>query len=164
MSWCPNCMTEHHTENTACSACDNELVDNMDPEYVKHHYSDMVYLTSVEDKIEAGIIESILQTERIPAMKKYKAGKNALRHYIGRSGQEIEIFVPQKELERARSYLPQDAETLSGVGISEAAGVVASDESTAFRRNRIFLLVALFLLPGAIGLLSWIFHVLLIRL
>jgi len=65
-----------------------------------------VYLTTVNNSLEADILESKLRAEDIPCLKKYKGASNFMEIVLGsNTTQAIEIYVPESTLEKAKEVI-----------------------------------------------------------
>ena len=65
-----------------------------------------VYLLSAQNSLEADIIESKLRAEGIPCVKNYRGASNFMEIALGSNTiQDIEIYVPEEMLERAKDAL-----------------------------------------------------------
>lgn len=79
-----------------------------------------VYLTTVKDSMEAGILESMLDSEGIPCLKKYRGASNAMEIIMGsNSAYPIDLYVPEKALEDAKNIIT--AVPISDEELAEAA-------------------------------------------
>ncbi|MDO4552936.1 MAG: DUF2007 domain-containing protein [Bacillota bacterium] len=65
-----------------------------------------VYLTTVENSLEADILESKLRSENIPCVKKYRGASNAMEILMGSNmGFAIDLYVPKDTLEDAKNII-----------------------------------------------------------
>jgi len=107
--FCPTCKTEYRPNFTTCADCGVELVTELpqtplEPELIP---ADWQYLLTASNDMEAAMIESFLDGERIPVFK-----KNANLRGIGIGIDfNIEIFVPASCLERSHEILQAFKET-----------------------------------------------------
>lgn len=63
------------------------------------------FLTQASNEIEATIIESILDSEGIPVIKKYQEAGEYLKIYMGMTNYGVDIYVPSRLKEEARQAL-----------------------------------------------------------
>ncbi len=69
-------------------------------------YDQEVFLMSVLGNVEAGMIQSLLESYGIPVLKKYKsAGGAYMEFYMGMSAAGIDLYVPSKLLKQARNIV-----------------------------------------------------------
>ncbi len=69
-------------------------------------WRDGSYLTTAESSIEADILESKLNSEGIPVLRKYSGAGNAMEIIMGTNNTNpIDIYVPEKTLEDARNII-----------------------------------------------------------
>lgn len=79
-----------------------------------------VYLTTAKDSIEADILESKLDSEGIPCLKKYRGASNAMEIIMGsNNAYPIDIYVPENTLEDAKNIIT--AVPISDEELEEAA-------------------------------------------
>jgi len=79
----------------------------------KDTWRDGVYLTTAENSIEADILESKLNSEGIPTIRRYGGAGNAMEIIMGmNSNFPIDLYVPETALEDARNIIvPEPLET-----------------------------------------------------
>lgn len=69
-------------------------------------WRDGVYLTTVEDSLQADILESKLKSEGIPAERRYEGASNYMEIFMGRNfAFPIELYVPKECLEDAKNII-----------------------------------------------------------
>ena len=69
-------------------------------------WRDGVFLCSVQNSLEADIIESKLRAEGIPCVKNYRGASNFMEIALGsNTTQDIQIYVPEETLEAAREAI-----------------------------------------------------------
>lgn len=72
----------------------------------QQHWRDGEYLTTVKNSMEADIIESKLNSEGIPCIRRYKGAGNAVEIIMGsNTAFPIDIYVPATALEDARNVI-----------------------------------------------------------
>lgn len=111
MPWCPNCRVEYIERFNTCSDCNCELVDILEP--IKKEeilYDKEAFLITVNDRIKADLVESILNANNIPVLKKHRESGAYLDLYIGMTSYGIDIYVPSKILDEAKELLKSRSE------------------------------------------------------
>lgn len=79
-----------------------KLFNNKD----KEHWRDGVFLTTVNNSIEADILESKLVSEGIPVMKRYSGAGNAMEIIMGTNNTTpVDLYVPFASIEDARNII-----------------------------------------------------------
>lgn len=69
-------------------------------------WRDGVYLTTVNNSLEADILESKLRGEGIPAIRKYRGASNAIEIIMGsNTSYPIDLYVPEEALEDAKNII-----------------------------------------------------------
>ncbi len=115
MPWCPQCRAEYREGFKTCSDCDTDLVDKLE-EIEKNDDTDAEYdqethLTSVSNRIEAEIIETLLNSNGVPVRKKSRGAGGFLDIYMGAiSNFGIDLYVPSKLLEEAKEIIASNPE------------------------------------------------------
>ena len=72
----------------------------------KETWRDGAYLTTAENSIEADILESKLNAEGIPVIRRYGGAGNAMEIIMGTSiTSPIDLYVPEEALEDARNII-----------------------------------------------------------
>ncbi len=72
----------------------------------KKEWREGTYLCTVSNSLEADILTSKLESEGIPSIKKYKGASNFMEITMGgNTTQEIELYVREETLERAREVI-----------------------------------------------------------
>lgn len=69
------------------------------------HGSEWTFLCQAGDEHEANIIESLLDSEGIPVLRKYREAGDYLRIYMGMTNFGIDIFVPGSVIDQAQGLL-----------------------------------------------------------
>lgn len=78
------------------------MFEKKDPQ----HWRDGEYLTTVKNSMEADLIESKLDSEGIPCIRRYKGAGNAVEIIMGsNTAFPIDIYVPASALEDARNII-----------------------------------------------------------
>lgn len=111
MPWCPRCRSEYREGFTTCSECNSDLVEKLEEEKAeKNIYDHEVYLTTVSNNIEADVLESLLNSYKIPLLRKYREAGGYLSLYMGNVTSDIDIFVPSKLFDVAKELIQVKAE------------------------------------------------------
>lgn len=106
MPWCPKCREEYIDGIMLCSECEVELVDKLEEVVEKEEkYDKEEFLVTVNSLIEAHSIESLLNSNNIPVLKKSHGAYVTEFSVIGTSYSIIDIYVPSKKLELAKEML-----------------------------------------------------------
>ena len=72
----------------------------------KREWRDGVYLTTVENTLDADILESKLRGEGIPCLRNFRSASNAMEIIMGKNFSfPIDIYVPESALEDAQNIL-----------------------------------------------------------
>lgn len=72
----------------------------------KKNWRNGTYLTTVDNSMEADILESKLRGEGIPVIRKYRGSGNAMEIIMGSSlSYPIDLYVPSKTLEDAKNII-----------------------------------------------------------
>lgn len=70
--------------------------------------NEWILVTEAVNDIEADVIQSILESEGIPSLKKYNEAGGYLKIYMGMTNFGIEIYVPEEMKEKAEAILNAD--------------------------------------------------------
>ncbi len=152
MPWCPKCKTEYESGYTVCSDCGSELVKEL-PEEKPVEYDTQALLTTVNNDMQANLIESLLVAYKIPVYKRYKESGAYMEVYMGMARFGVDIFVPSKLKQQALEILSSETENLvdTGVQVNEANLEQLEEEFQRKRQSRTWLLLLIFLIPlGAV--------------
>lgn len=108
MPFCPKCKAEYREGYNKCKDCNIELVDELVediPEEEELYFdSEAVLLKTASNCIEASIIESILDENKIPHCNSNET--EAVSSIIGsRLSITIDIYVPESKYELALSLI-----------------------------------------------------------
>ena len=115
MPWCPKCRAEYRQGFKICSDCNTDLVDEL--EQIKKNsgteYDDeAAYLTSVSNRIEAEMIEALLNSHGIPVLKKSREAGGYLDIYMGATIFGLDLYVPSKLLKKAKEIIASNPENV----------------------------------------------------
>jgi hypothetical protein len=155
MRYCPKCRSEYENGYNTCTDCGSALVDEI-PLIPEYDLSEAAFLTSVADEIHADMIEAELKSNEIPVLKKYKEAGAYLEIYMGMTSFGIDLYVPLDKLNEAKELLEK----------FDVQGIVKEEDTELFEENRNYIkmrmirawIILLFILPGVIFLLFFIFE------
>ena len=158
MPWCPRCRSEYSEGFTTCSDCNSDLVEKLEEEKVeKNIYDHEVYLTTVSNNIEADVLESLLNSYKIPLLRKYREAGGYLSLYMGNVTSDIDLFVPSKLLDVAKELIQVKAEGENEVNSENSnrdedkeLDKELEEEVKSVQRKRTFRawVILLFFIPG----------------
>ena len=113
MPYCPDCKTEYREGFTTCSDCGKQLVggtptentnaENATPKQTASN--EMILLTLADDQFECDLICNMLRESGIPAVHKYQGADSYLHVYMGRTNENIQIYVPRSEYDTAKEII-----------------------------------------------------------
>ena len=106
MPWCPKCKTEYEQGYKNCADCKALLVEELEKEILDHE----VYLTTVNDSVDADVIEALLNSNGIPVLRKYREAGGYLSICMGNSSTGIDIHVPSASYKAAKEHITVDME------------------------------------------------------
>ncbi|MDF2500778.1 MAG: hypothetical protein K0Q77_1492 [Anaerosporomusa subterranea] len=147
MPWCPNCGVEYRQGYKTCIDCNVELVAESEPiEKTNDNDNDAVesYLISMTDPLAAEIIESLLISNKIPVLKKFRQAGGYLNIYMGTAVFGVDLYVPSKLLEEAREIVENSQQLV------EESDKKIYDEYQNYknkRKIRVWIII-LFFIPG----------------
>jgi len=146
MPYCLNCKDGFSEDSTICSNC-NVLLAKKLPEEVKQEdadymddyeeYSDIMdyeeytefmehinadtpaLLCSVSSNAEAVVLESLLRSNNIPVMTKWRNGGDALMIYMAMSSMGADLYVPSKLLDEAMGLLSDNSDNIDEIDPEE---------------------------------------------
>ena len=106
MPWCPKCKCEYREGFEICSDC-NSILTHETEETIETmlEYDEENYLTSVCDEFEANILETLLNSNGIPILKKFPGAGGYLSLYMGKTSSGIDIYVPSKLFDFAKELV-----------------------------------------------------------
>ncbi len=112
MPWCPKCRIEYRENFSTCTDCNSNLVEKHEDENEeKPVYDHEKYLTTVYNNIEADMLEALLNSYKIPVLRKYRDAGGYLKIYMGSVASAIDIFVPSKLYELAKDLIEAKPES-----------------------------------------------------
>lgn len=171
MPWCPKCRAEYREGFTTCSDCGTDLADEPGPpsELKKNgdiEYDREAYLTSVSNRIEAEMVEALLNSEGIPVLKKFRETGGFLDIYMGAINNfGVDLYVPSKLLENAKEIIAssraKDLQDSGAEDIQRDTGATEFSEFTRKYKNKRTTnawIVLLFLFPGLLWLIVTVFN------
>jgi predicted amidophosphoribosyltransferase len=163
MPWCPKCKTEYENGYNLCSDCGSELVKEL-PEEAPVEYDKQILLTTVNNDMQASLLESLLTAYKIPVYKRYKEAGAYMEVYMGMARFGVDIFVPSKLKQQALEILNSQAESLAedtDFQADENNMEQLEEEYQKKRQLRTWLLLLIFLVPLGIGAIAGLIYLLL---
>lgn len=133
MPWCPICRLEYQEGYENCSDCDVPLVEELPPAPREEPAAtfgpedEPVFLVSSADGFEADIIAAKLEAFGVPVMKRHRETGDYLKIYMGASPFGIDLYVPARELEKARDIL-ENVPEVSGDEQGETEEEILEDQ------------------------------------
>ena len=115
MPWCPKCRAEYRQDFKTCSDCNTDLVDELEQIEKKSdtEYDDeAAYLTSVSNRIEAEMMEALLNSNGIPVLKKSRGAGGYLNIYMGATIFGVDLYVPSRLLKKAKEIIASNPENV----------------------------------------------------
>lgn len=103
MPWCPKCRIEYRENYSTCTDCNSSLVEKLDDEKSENNHE--AFLTTVYSDIEADMLESLLNSYKIPVLRKYQGAGGILKIYLGGAISPIDIFVPSELYDLAKDLI-----------------------------------------------------------
>ena len=152
MGWCQVCRVEYREGYEFCSDCNTALVDELEKEVEQNPVSDHeVYLTTVLDRVEADIVESLLNSYNIPVLRKYREIGGYLNIYMGNTNSGVDIYVPSELFEVAKDLIESkpENENKDDIKLIEEDDEF-KEEAKAIQKKRVLRawIVLLFFIPG----------------
>ena len=170
MPWCPECKIEYRDGFKVCSDCGSELVEEKPPEEPTSEekapeYDVEAFLVSAGNNVEADLIEALLESYKIPVMKKYKGADGYLNIYMGMTNSGIDLYVPSNALETAREIINSRPEQVIGNDDIQSVNgennnTEALDNAYLKKRRLRTWIILLFFVPGLI----WIIYYVIMRI
>lgn len=110
-------------------------------------------LTVASNQIEAGMIESLLEEENIPVLRKQRGAGQYMEIYMGMSTEGVELYVPAESLEKASELIRvQETEEPVEEPASDEELIQAEEDQEKKRRTRSWIILLL-VFPGILWLL-----------
>ena len=82
------------------------MFENLFRKKDRENWRDGTFLTTVNNSIEADILESKLLSEGIPVMKRYSGAGNAMEIIMGTNNTTpVDLYVPTASIEDARNII-----------------------------------------------------------
>lgn len=137
MPWCPSCRTEYREDFYKCSDCGSELVDELSEEPLTDKQiseaDDWRLIYTCTDEMEADMIESFLDAEKIDTFRNYPGFSDISRIVGGMTKLGVNIYVREGQMDEAanalRDLVPdfKDGEGINNIqaGAEEVAGARA---------------------------------------
>ena len=173
--FCPKCRDEFREGFTHCATCDEALVEALPPMEKRTRFTDdgiplddimdiSVYsedteapeafyvtddspalLCTVNNNTEVAFVESLMRSNHIPVMKKWRNGGDAVMIYMAVSFTGADIYVPSKLLSKAKTLLEPDMDDTDKID-NEFVELFEKQESKRREKARMLLLLA-FVVP-----------------
>lgn len=162
MPWCPKCKTEYEEGVEVCNDCEADLVKEL-PQEAPVQYDKQALLTTVDNSIQADLIESLLTAYSIPVYKRYKESGAFMEVYMGMSRSGVDIFVPSKLKQKALEIISSQSESLSedtDIQEDEDSMEQLEEDFQKKRQSRTWLLLLIFLVPLGIGVIATLIYLL----
>ncbi len=159
MPWCPRCREEYREGFKVCGECNTELVDRLEPsagDREEGEPEEWTFLMNVADGPEVDIVESLLNSNGLPTMRKHKGAGDFTKIYMGISNFGIDLYVPKSRLEEANEIIAAKPEEIP-IPQTAQEEEFGGNEKIRGERARLIILI-FFILPGLLGLLFSIFH------
>jgi hypothetical protein len=155
MAWCPECKTEYGEGFTKCHECGAGLVDVMNPAAEPEpHFGEEAFLMTVPDKVQADVVESLLNSFEIPVAREYQEAGSYVRVFTGTTSFGIDLFVPSKALDKAKEIVRGSAAGEEAPLPEEDVGTDYGEDGRTMKNSLIrwFILLVL-ILPPLIGMI-----------
>ncbi|MCX7749443.1 MAG: DUF2007 domain-containing protein [Clostridia bacterium] len=151
MPWCPKCRTEYQEGFEVCNDCNTTLIEELEPLTEKVLEGDYAaYLMSASDEIESKILESLLEANEIPVLKKYKEAGSYMNIYMGMTVTGIDLYVPHSLLPKAQE-LVSDSQKEQAQPVEEEQDQSYQQDFLKRRRRKVWLLLAILLWSSILG-------------
>ncbi len=156
--YCPKCKKEYSQDDKTCPDCQLEL-NNISPyEGNEEDLLKAVKLDTASNEIEAGLIMNLLLNNQIPCYKKSKGAGGYLNIYMGYSVFGEEIYVTEKDYQRAKALLDELKEAPEeGEAQEEEPNDTAVDSVPFYRNPRITARIILILFLATV-IMTYLFH------
>ena len=159
MKYCPECKSEYRDEYDICSDCGAVLK----PEEKKMEETDCKMdvmkphkIYSAADSIQAGIVKELLYQNVIESLSKSAGDGDFLNAYMGFSVYGSDIYVDEKDAQKALELLTLFEEENTEFMDKEEPGMENGMENLPWYRNRVWiarLIAACMVLPCLIALI-----------
>ncbi|MDR0294037.1 MAG: DUF2007 domain-containing protein [Oscillospiraceae bacterium] len=105
MPWCHNCGSEYIDGVECCTDCGGPLTAEAPPERPDPGPVSLVYLTTVSDGYEVGMLEALLRENGIPCVRRHREAGEYMSVLMGRSVYGVDLLVSGRDYERADELL-----------------------------------------------------------
>ena len=113
MPWCPKCRIEYRDGCKTCNDCGGELTDK--PEHMENvvepQFDKEAFLVSVDNNIEADMMEALLNSNSIPVLQKYRDAGDYLKIFMGGTKFGVDLYVPSRLLSKAQDLVANNQGT-----------------------------------------------------
>ena len=147
MPWCPKCR-RFQEENDLCGRCWVEVVDSLPPELPVEKE---VFLLSVGDVNEATLIQSLLESNGIHSVRRYRESGGYMKVYMETTVFGIDMYVSENNVETAREILNSDIDS-SLVIVDEEQDDVIGDQILK-RQDAARIMLMFVLVPILVGVI-----------
>jgi hypothetical protein len=151
--YCPKYKQEYQGNDKNCPDCKVELVELLPLEKNGRDPLKAVKVATASNEIEAGLIMDLLLNNQIPCYKKSKGAGGYLNIYMGYSVYGEEIYVAEKDYQRAKALLDE----LTTAPEEEEEDNTAEDSIPFYRNPRITARIILILFL-ATTIMTCLFH------
>jgi hypothetical protein len=125
---CPNCKKQYEKGMKKCPVCNSELIQASDEEHETVEAMRPVKVASVANSIEANLILNLLQSNDIQCLKKDIGSGSYMNLYLGFSVFGEDIYVDEKDSQRAKSLI-NDITEKNSKQFSEGKAVDGNEEA-----------------------------------
>lgn len=160
MRFCPKCKRDYVKGIESCNDCGNELqeyIEVVDDRAVEDEYDYEKFLISVNDGVNADMLEALLNSKGIPVLKKFTGSGAFLKIFMGSTSQGVDFYVPSKLFSKAKEIIEKERKVNDATNVEEAieqSEIDSSDgllfEGKRYQRNRIIgaWIILLLFIPG----------------
>jgi hypothetical protein len=155
MPWCPECKTEYREGFTKCPGCGAGFGDVMTPAAEPEpHFDDEAYLMTVPDRVQADVVESLLNSFDIPVAREYQEAGSYVRVFTGTTSFGVDLFVPSGALDEAKEIVRAGAAGEEAPSPEEDAGTDHPEDSDSVRKRTIrWSILLVFIIPFLVSLI-----------
>ena len=151
MYWCPICKKQYIEGIDVCPDCNGKLVIEPKVPDGNTSYDHEAYLITVSGEMEANIIETLLTSNNIPVLRKYREAGAYLNIYMGNSTAGIDIYIPSEFYNIARELVEQGNEAdpeEENIQSDEKDLLIIEEKKLQQKRSIRAWIILLFFIPG----------------